>query len=110
MKKTERNNTFILSFKQNKSVQECINQIQNDSLLKEKNIIIDLTKNTNWLAKDYQQWIPVSDKFRNEYKRSFVFVIETFEEELPDELTFVPTLQEAFDIIELEEIERDLGF
>jgi hypothetical protein len=27
-----------------------------------------------------------------------------------EELVIVPTLQEAFDIIEMEEIERDLGF
>jgi hypothetical protein len=29
---------------------------------------------------------------------------------MPDEIVVVPTLQEAYDIIEMEEIERDLGF
>jgi len=31
-------------------------------------------------------------------------------DEVPSEMTVVPTLQEAFDIVEMEEIERDLGF
>jgi hypothetical protein len=31
-------------------------------------------------------------------------------DEMPDEIVVVPTLQEAYDIIEMEEIERDLGF
>ena len=30
--------------------------------------------------------------------------------EMPDEIIVVPTLQEAFDIIEMEDIERDLDF
>ena len=29
---------------------------------------------------------------------------------MPDEICVVPTLQEAHDIIEMEDIERDLGF
>ncbi|HAT63224.1 MAG TPA: ribonuclease Z, partial [Flavobacteriaceae bacterium] len=31
-------------------------------------------------------------------------------DDIPDEMIVVPTLQEAADIIEMEEIERDLGF
>ena len=31
-------------------------------------------------------------------------------DEMPDEIVVVPTLQEAFDVIEMEDIERDLGF
>ncbi len=29
---------------------------------------------------------------------------------MPDEIVVVPTMQEAYDIIEMEDIERDLGF
>jgi len=29
---------------------------------------------------------------------------------MPDEIAVVPTIQEAYDIIEMEDIERDLGF
>ncbi len=45
-------------------------------------------------------------------KQSFVLVVnEGFDfNKAPEEIIVVPTLQEAHDIIEMEEIERDLGF
>jgi len=44
-------------------------------------------------------------------KHSFVLVSTGIDiDEIPDELVIVPTLQEAEDIIEMEAIERDLGF
>ena len=44
-------------------------------------------------------------------KHSFVIVTNTVDpDEIPEELVVVPTLQEGEDIIEMEEIERDLGF
>ena len=44
-------------------------------------------------------------------KQSFVIVTNTVDPDtIPDELIVVPTLQEGEDIIEMEEIERDLGF
>ncbi len=44
-------------------------------------------------------------------KRSFVFVNTGIDyDDIPDEMLVVPTIQEAEDIIKMEEIERDLGF
>ena len=44
-------------------------------------------------------------------KNSFVIVTDKVNlDEIPDEIVVVPTMQEAYDIIEMEEIERDLGF
>ena len=44
-------------------------------------------------------------------KHSFVIVSNKIDNDnIPDELVIVPTLQEAYDIIEMEEIEKDLGF
>ncbi|HUH26518.1 MAG TPA: hypothetical protein VLY87_07810 [Flavobacterium sp.] len=43
-------------------------------------------------------------------KKSFVIVADIDFDEIDDAIIVVPTLQEAFDIIEMEEIERDLGF
>jgi hypothetical protein len=43
--------------------------------------------------------------------KSFVLVTNSISyEEAPENLSLVPTLQEAKDLIEMEEIERDLGF
>lgn len=42
---------------------------------------------------------------------SFVIVNDSFNpDDLPSEMNIVPTLQEAEDIIEMEDIERELGF
>ncbi|SFW18474.1 hypothetical protein SAMN02927921_00402 [Sinomicrobium oceani] len=44
-------------------------------------------------------------------KKSFVLVTDKVNfNEVPEELVVVPTLKEAYDIIEMEEIERDLDF
>lgn len=43
--------------------------------------------------------------------KSFVLVHDQYSyDELPETLPVVPTVQEAHDLIEMEEIERDLGF
>ena len=42
--------------------------------------------------------------------QSFVLVTDKLSyDEVPDEISVVPTIQEAKDLIEMEEIERDLG-
>lgn len=43
-------------------------------------------------------------------KKSFVIVATIDFDEMDDAIIIVPTVQEAFDIIQMEEIERDLGF
>ena len=44
-------------------------------------------------------------------KHSFVIVSENIDiDKIHEDLIVVPTQQEAFDIIEMEEMERDLGF
>ena len=55
-------------------------------------------------------FMKVSTKHRAT-KHSFVIVSNTVDtDDIPFELVVVPTLQEGEDIIEMEEIERDLGF
>jgi hypothetical protein len=52
--------------------------------------------------------LELSDAHRKT-KKSFVLVTEKVSyDEVPDKICVVPTLQEAKDIIEMEEIERDL--
>ena len=44
-------------------------------------------------------------------KKSFVIVSSEVDfNKISDKISIVPTIQEAHDIIEMEEIERDLGF
>ena len=77
---------------------------------KNDNIIVNLTSLKSLKAEDVIEFLQVSNKHRKA-KHSFVIVSNKIaDDNIPDELVIVPTLQEAFDIIEMEEIERDLGF
>lgn len=74
------------------------------------NIIINLTSLKLLTSKDVIEFLQISNQHRNA-KHSFVIVTNKIElEDIPEELVIVPTIQEAYDIIEMEEIERDLGF
>lgn len=80
------------------------------SRFKNDNIIINLTSLKPLVNEDVIELLKISNQHRKA-KHSFVIVTNKIKlEEIPDELVIVPTLQEANDIIEMEEIERDLGF
>jgi len=50
-------------------------------------------------------------KIHKKEKKSLVLVaVDINFNDIPSKLTVVPTILEAHDIIEMEEIERDLGF
>jgi hypothetical protein len=75
-----------------------------------QNIIIDLSADTELTEKDLKLFLPLI-KQQKKAKKSFVIVISDFDfNAVSDKLTVVPSLLEAHDIIEMEEIERDLGF
>lgn len=78
--------------------------------IKNDNIIVNLFSFGNVTKSDLVEFLQLSKKHR-EAKHSFVIVTNKIStDELPEVIMTVPTLQEAFDIIEMEEIERDLGF
>ena len=78
--------------------------------LKDKNLIIDLLDYQLMSFNDLLLFQKISDEFK-EVNKSFVVVTNSLNaNELPEEIMIVPTLQEAQDIIEMEEIERELGF
>ena len=75
-----------------------------------RNIVLDLSQHHNISDKDIKSFLPLS-KTHKKAKKSFVVVATNIDfNAVPDKLTVVPTLLEAHDIIEMEEIERDLGF
>lgn len=87
-----------------KQINEVYPKIKND------NVIISLSGFKTLFLEDMLQFLLISTKHRAS-KHSFVLVTNMFNlNETPDELVIVPTIQEAIDIIEMEEIERDLGF
>lgn len=74
------------------------------------NLVIDLTHSKSISVKEMNAFLPLS-KEHKKAKKSFVIVAEDFDfNTASDKLEIVPTRQEAFDMIEMDEIERDLGF
>ena len=77
---------------------------------KSENIIVNLTSLKQLKTHDVIEFLQISNQHRRA-KHSFIIVTDKIDlDHIPDELIIVPTLQEAFDVIEMEEIERDLGF
>lgn len=75
-----------------------------------QNLIIDLEAQENLNLEGLLLFLELSNTHRGAGK-SLVFVNKYIDyDTIPDEILVVPTVQEAEDIIEMEEIERDLGF
>ncbi len=75
-----------------------------------QNLVIDLLKYNSLKLPELLAFLKLSTYHRST-KHSFVIVNDGIDvDEVPFEMVVVPTLVEAGDIVEMEEIERDLGF
>lgn len=75
-----------------------------------QNVVVDLLKYTHLSLDELLELLILSNAHRAT-RQSFVIVNNTIDiDDVPTEMIVVPTVQEAEDIIEMEEIERDLGF
>jgi hypothetical protein len=71
-------------------------------------IIVNLFSFTKLTANEVLEFLQLSNRHRST-KKSFVLVTDKVTyDKVPEEICLVPTIQEARDIIEMEEIERDL--
>ncbi|MBU2945220.1 ribonuclease Z [Zobellia uliginosa] len=76
--------------------------------IKNDNIVINLFSFSKLKADDVLEFLQLSD-LHKKAKKSFVLVTNKVSyDEVPDAIIVVPTIQEAQDVIEMEEIERDL--
>jgi hypothetical protein len=77
---------------------------------KDSNLILDISHDPSVTIKSIKLFADLAKKYKKA-KKSFVIVAENIEyNEVPASLLVVPTVLEAHDMIEMEEIERDLGF
>ena len=77
---------------------------------KSQNLIIDLSHDKAMTMDDIKLFNDLI-KTHTEGKKSIVFVTNSVNfNKVPKNIILVPTILEAHDIIEMEEIERDLGF
>lgn len=87
-----------------KKIQSLYPKFRND------NIIVNLTSLNKISTQDIIEFLELSNIHRAA-KHSFVVVTDKINlDESLDEIVLVPKLKEAYDIIEMEEMERDLGF
>ncbi|MEM1001923.1 MAG: ribonuclease Z [Bacteroidota bacterium] len=77
--------------------------------LKSNNLVINLLSFNGINSEDITKFLSLSNSHR-ELNKSFVIVAQDIDyDAISEELVLVPTLQEAYDMIEMESIERDLG-
>jgi hypothetical protein len=75
-----------------------------------QNVVIDLSRNSELDLDQLLYFLPVSNLHRGN-DSSFVILNNAINpDDIPQEIIVVPTMIEARDIIEMEEIERNLGF
>ncbi|MCL7752995.1 hypothetical protein [Polaribacter sp. Z022] len=90
-------------------------EFYNSFLIEEKkhidnNIVIQFSDNINITTEDYLLFLNISVT-KKQNGTSFVIISSDIDiDDFPENLNIVPTLQEAEDVIEMEDIERDLGF
>lgn len=74
------------------------------------NLIVDLSGYDKVTPADLKAFLPLA-KSHKKARKSLVIVAPNFDfDKASDKLNVVPTLLEANDLIEMDEIERDLGF
>jgi len=101
--------TTTLVFQEDISLQKFLDNFkQGYSKIKNDHIIVNLFFFSKLTADDVMEFLELSKDHRK-MKKSFVIVTEKVSyDQVPEEICVVPTIQEARDIIEMEEIERDL--
>lgn len=110
MKVDQKGHTTIIKNTQGKTVDFLQKLAHEYNSYKGKNLIIDLLHDKELTIDDVKAFGEMSKSHKKE-KKSFVLVADNLNSnDVPVKLTLVPTILEAHDIIEMEEIERDLGF
>ena len=106
---SSKDNTTVIT-QEKETIPELIQEINKGyKSYSNDNLIVDLVTLNKVGTSDILEFLEISNKHRKA-RHSFVIVSNAINlDEIPDEIIVVPTLQEAFDIIEMEEIERDLG-
>jgi len=107
----DNDNNITIVTQEKASIVELVKKLQIVySRYQNNNIIVNLSSLGDISKNDVVEFLEISNQHRIS-KHSFVLVSNNIDEDnIPDDLIIVPSLQEAFDIIEMEEIERDLGF
>ena len=108
--KTTKKENYILIASQGDSLADFASELtRHHADFSAENVVVDL-RLFEASSSQLMAFLEISNVHRNENK-SFVLVNDALGiDELPEELVVVPTLQEAEDMVQMDEIQRDLGF
>ena len=110
MKVDEKGHTFIIKDTQGDSNAFLMKVTHQHKSFQNHNLILDISSDKDTTLKTIAAFLPLC-KIHKKNKKSFVVVASDIDfNAMPEALTIVPSVLEAHDIIEMEEIERDLGF
>lgn len=108
--KVTRKENYTLIKNDSDSLTEFTSELTKNHDKFKENLVIDLSKYNDLDQRSFLGFLEISNLHKEEHK-SFVIVNNSVGiDELPEELIVVPTLQEAEDMIQMDEIQRDLGF
>jgi GTPase SAR1 family protein len=107
----DRDGSTTIIAQEKASVKTLVNSIEQEyDTYKNYHLVVRLSSLEKITLEDIIEFLRLSNKHRST-KKSFVVVSDKIDlKEMPNEIVVVPSLKEAFDIIEMEDIERDLGF
>lgn len=107
----DRDGNITIITQEKASVKTLVNNIeQGYDKYKNDHLIVNLSSLDKISLEDIIEFLRLSNNHRGD-KKSFVVVSDKVDlDEMPDEIIVVPTMHEAYDVIEMEDIERDLGF
>lgn len=107
----DKDENIVIITQEKASVKTLVNNIEQVyDKYSNNHLIVNLSSIEEIELQDIIEFLRLSNKHRAA-KKSFVVITDKVDiDAMPDEICVVPTMQEAYDIIEMEDIERDLGF
>ena len=110
MKVEHKGHTAILKDTQGDTASFLMKITHEHNSFKNSNLILDLSHDQNLTLETVKSFTELI-KLHKKQKKSIVLVADSVNfNAVPKNIILVPTILEAHDIIEMEEIERDLGF
>lgn len=109
--KIENTKNYTLLSSNNNSFEEFEQNFKESyTLFKEKHLFLQLSDSLNITEKNILVFLSFAEQSQKN-GTTFVIICSNVDvDKLPETLNIVPTLQEAEDVLEMENIQRDLGF
>ncbi len=109
--KIEKKTTYSYILSDEKSFKTFFNNFKDAlEVLQKEHIVVHFSDDININQKDFSLFLDIS-AHKKENGTSFVIIYKNINiDDIPETINIVPTLTEAIDVLEMEAMERELGF